>query len=158
MYGAMTSLRLSFDKANVSLKTPWLYQLTLHRKWIRSYGKCFSSLAGFAVCLSGFLLLPSCLLEESSLDGLLLASFSSSSPRGSCCLKSRMSSHQANFSVLPSRLLITPITLMFSLQLSPLWCSQLSPVLYSTLDLFCGKRGLLLRWTGSVTGHPFLTF
>lgn len=63
-----------------------------------------------------------------------------------------------SFRVLPSRLVITPITLTISLQLSFLWCSQLSPVLCSTLDLFCSKQDLLLQWIGYITGHPFPTF
>lgn len=50
-----------------------------------------------------------------------------------------------SFRVLLSGLVITPITLTFSLQLSSISCSQLSPVLCSTLDLFCSKRYLRVR-------------
>lgn len=151
MYGTMSSLRLSFKEANLSLKTLWLYWFTAHRKWFRSYGKCFSSWL-CSLSSSFFLSLPAC-QRRATLDSLLL--LCSSSPRVACYLNGVLLS--PSFRALPTRLLITPITLTFSLQLSSLCCSQLSPVLCSTLDLFCSRHGLLLQWIGYVTGHPFLT-
>lgn len=53
----------------------------------------------------------------------------------------------------PGRLvMITPITLTLGLQLSSVWCSQLSPVLCSTLDLFCSRQDLLLQWIATLQG------
>lgn len=85
------------------------------------------------------------LLERSNSSGLLLAFGDPPSRAVSYYLKLCQNALLQSFKVLPSGLVITPITLTFSLQLSSILCSQVSPVSCSTLNLFCRKHYLRVQ-------------
>lgn len=158
MYSAMPSFRLSFSKGNFTFKDP--------------LGIQFYSAEEMTYITLGLLFFSTLLsLKLSATPPSASAPVARKEQPRLVCGLLRLTVTQSvmlfeivyvllqSCRVPPSRpAMIAPITLAFGLQLSSIWGSQLSPVLCSTLDLFCSKQDLLLQWIGYVTGHPFLTF